>query len=337
MAKVLNAAGRTLITAGVLILLFVAYQLWGTGIREAQAQDRLQHQFEQKVADADKGDSAVVGSSTSAASSASSGGSSTSSTPPDSVSTSTSPATTTSIAPPAEAPAEGEVVGKIEMPTIGLSAYVVEGVGVDDLKTGPGHYPGTPLPGQQGNASIAGHRTTYGAPFGDIDNLNVTDPIIVTTLQGQKLTYKVRQALPADPGSSPDRPYQVVSPSQVDVLDDKGDNRLTLTACHPKYSASERIVVTAVLQGTALPAPPPTTTPAGTPPAPKPDLSVSGESAPKLPAILLGLLCAAIWVAAWFIGKRWRKWPSYAIGLPFFLVALFYFFENFSRLLPPNY
>ena len=53
--------------------------------------------------------------------------------------------------------------------------------------------------------------------------------------------------------------------------------------------------------------------------------------------LFYGLLCAAIWFGAWVLAKRWRKWPAYLIGLPFFLVALFYFFENFSRLLPANY
>ncbi len=63
------------------------------------------------------------------------------------------------------------MLGKIEIPKIGLSAYVIEGVGVDDLKNGPGHYPDTPLPGQKGNAAIAGHRSTYGAPFANVDDL----------------------------------------------------------------------------------------------------------------------------------------------------------------------
>ncbi len=111
-----------------------------------------------------------------------------------------------------------------------------------------------------------------------------------------------------------------------------GKNLLTLTACHPKYSASKRIVVFAELQGEPKPAPP------RAPDAPKPVFQgLSGERAPKLPAILYGLLCAAIWIAAWRIGKLWRKWPAYFIGFPIFLVALFFFFENFSRLLPSNY
>ena len=61
------------------------------------------------------------------------------------------------------------------------------------------------------------------------------------------------------------------------------------------------------------------------------------EGAPGLPAILLGLLCARIWLVAWMIGRRWRRWPSYALGLPFFMVSLFFFFEEFSRFLPSNF
>ncbi|HEY2811984.1 MAG TPA: class E sortase [Acidimicrobiales bacterium] len=330
-AKVLGAIGRTMITAGVLILLFVVYQLYGTGIREAQAQSRLKDQFNHQIAGGGSGEgsgSDVIGGSSSPSSTSSSSSGSqpptSGSTPADSAPPTSAAVTTTSIAPPTAAPAQGDVVGKIEIPKIGLSAYVVEGVGDDDLKMGPGHYPGTPLPGQQGNASIAGHRTTYGAPFGDVDALAPGDKIMVTTVQGT-FTYAV-----SDP------PNQIVSPSAVDVLDDKGDNRLTLTSCHPKFSASQRIVVTATLQGTALPAPPPSATSTD---QSHPQISgdVSGESAPKLPVILYALVCAAIWIGAWLVGKRWRKLPAYAIGLPFFLVALFYFFENFSRLLPANY
>jgi sortase A len=304
--------GRTLITLGVLILLFVVYQLWGTGIREAQAQKRLEHQFEQKVSASSSGeDNAVVGGSTG------------STTPADST-PSTVATTPTSVAPTLGSPPEGDVLGRIEIPKIGLSAYVVEGVGVDDLKNGPGHYPGTPLPGEKGNAAIAGHRSTYGAPFANVNELNPGDPITVTTLQGS-FHYTVTG-------------QEIVSPDAVQVLDDKGDNELTLTACHPKYSAAKRIVIHAKLVGAPLDPAPTVTQPAQAAAASRQlNANVSGKGAPKLPAFLYGLLCAAIWAIAWLIGKRWHKWPSYLIGLPFFLIALFYFFESFSRLLPANY
>jgi sortase A len=291
----------------VLIRLFVAYQLWGTGIREAQAQDRLETKFRQRLAQVD---GATIASTT--ASTANTG----------STTTETLPVTTAG--PLAAAPIEGEPIGQIEIPKIGLSAYVIEGVSDSDLHNGPGHYPGSPLPGQKGNAAIAGHRTTYGAPFASIDELAPGDTIKVTTLQGSFSYAVVQQA----DGSG----HIIVNPNQTEVLDDVGDNRLTLTACHPKYSASERIIVFATLQGEPKPAPPRRVD------APKPELNgLSGKRAPKLPVVMFALLCAAIWVAAWQVGNRWRKWPAYAIGLPFFLVALFFFFENFSRLLPSNY
>src|SRR5262245_23624916 len=165
LARVLGVVGRVFITAGVLILLFVAYQLWGTGIREAQAQDRLERKFNERL-NQTQSDNPTIGSSSS------SGAPTTSS---DTVTTRTLPVTT---APATDFPVvEGEPIGRIEIPRISLDAYVVEGVGDDDLHSGPGHYPGTPMPGQEGNAAIAGHRTTYGAPFGSIDELAPGDKI----------------------------------------------------------------------------------------------------------------------------------------------------------------
>lgn len=294
LARVLGAIGRICITAGVLILLFVAYQLWGTGIREAQAQDRLEDDFAEVLEEAE----AVPSTTTST----------------------TLPGET--VPPPTIPPvAEGEPTARILIPAIGVDKIVVEGVSLADLKKGPGHYPESPLPGQEGNAAIAGHRTTYGAPFNRIDELVAGDEIIVETVQGT-FTYLVKEQL-------------IVSPSQVDVLDDKGDDRLTLTACHPKYSARERIVVVAELAPDEQPFSRPPREGGEAAPAAIDDLD--GEGAPAYPALLLAGLCAAIWLLAWLIGRQWHKWPAYAIGLPFFMVALFFFFEEFSRLLPSNF
>jgi len=195
-------------------------------------------------------------------------------------------------------------------------------VALPDLKKGPGHYPGTPLPGQEGNAAIAGHRTTYGAPFHRLDELEPGDEITVTTVQGE-FTYIVAETL-------------IVSPTQVDVLEDKGDNRLTLSACHPKYSARQRIIVVSKLAEDEEALPRPTRTEDAPPPPSSLD-DIDGAGKPAWPAIALGGLCAAIWLFAWFVGRLWRKWPAYIIGFPFFMVALFFFFEEFSRLLPSNF
>jgi sortase A len=307
LARVLGAIGRACITAGVLILLFVAYQLWGTGIREAQAQNDLESEFERTLDELGGGN---VGDDGEGA-------------------TTTVPETTeTSVGPPPPPPADGEAVAQIRIPDIGVDKIVVEGVEVSDLKRGPGHYPDSPLPGQPGNAAIAGHRTTYGAPFNRVDELGAGDEILVTTVQGS-FRYEVREQL-------------IVSPDEVEVLDDFGDNRLTLTACHPKYSARQRIVIVAELTGEAAASAPPTTAPESdggdeSASAQTIDAGLGGERASAVPAVLTGLACALIWVAAWLLGKLWRKWPAYLLGLPVFLVVLFFFFENFSRLLPANF
>jgi sortase A len=304
LARLLGAVGRVCITAGVLILLFVAYQLWGTGIRTAQAQNDLEEDFA-AVLDA-------AGETTSTSSSPT-----TSTTSRSGTSTTTPAETVPTIAPVPE----GEATARIVAPAIGLDKIVVEGVSLDDLKKGPGHYPETPLPGQEGNAAIAGHRTTYGAPFHRLDELEKGDEITVTTVQGE-FTYLVSAT-------------HIVSPTEVHVLQDKGDNRLTLTACHPKYSARQRIVVVAQLEAEETPLPRPFRDADAPLPATLDDIDGAGK--PAWPAVVLGLACALIWFGAWLLGRSWRKWLSYLIGFPIFMVTLFFFFEEFSRLLPSNF
>ena len=121
-------------------------------------------------------------------------------------------------------------MARIETPAIGLDWIVVVGVGVDELKKGPGHYPDTPLPGEAGNVGIAGHRTTYGAPFLDIDELAAGDEIILTNTGGGRFVYRVTEQF-------------IVSPSEYEVLAPTDEPILTLTSCHPRYSASKRIIV----------------------------------------------------------------------------------------------
>jgi sortase A len=314
--RVLSIVGRVFITAGVLVLLFVAYQLWGTGVHEARAQNRLSNEFEQALDDSDV--ELDAGATDPAA----------------------APAADPSTIPPPAPPADGEAAARIRIPNIGVDKIVVEGVSVSDLKRGPGHYPDSPMPGQPGNAAIAGHRTTYGAPFNRIDELGIGDEILVTTLQGA-FRYTVSE-------------QKIVSPDQVEVLQNFGDNRLTLTACHPKYSARQRIVVVATLAGNAAAAPPPAATGAQPNPAddaaeaageaadePEEQASIdgglSGERTSAWPAILLGLACALIWLAAWVAGKLVERWMAYAVGAPLFFLVLFFFYESFYRLLPANF
>ena len=122
---------------------------------------------------------------------------------------------------------------------------------VEDLRKGPGHYRTTPNPGQAGNAAIAGHRTTYGAPFHRVDELEPGDPIFVTTAQG---VFEYRVLGFPNPEGGEDVGYFIVDPSDTWVLDQTpGRNLLTLTACHPKFSARQRIIVQAELVGDPAP------------------------------------------------------------------------------------
>jgi sortase A len=127
----------------------------------------------------------------------------------------------------------GDPLGRISMPAIGVSDVVVEGTGTGDLRLGPGHYPATPLPGQRGTMGIAGHRTTYGAPFRHIDGLKPGDPITLTMPYG-RFTYRVERT-------------RIVPPTAVWVTDRVSYDRLILSACNPLYSAAQRIVVFAKL------------------------------------------------------------------------------------------
>ena len=274
---VLGAVGRVLIAAGLLILSFVGYQLWGTSFAEARSQERLIEEFQAKDG------------------------------------------------PALEAirPVPGGAVGLIEIPKIGLDKAFVEGVGVAELKTGPGHYPKTPMPGQPGNAAIAGHRTTYGAPFNRLDELVAGDAVLVTTAQGE-FRYEVETA-------------NVVHPGQSEVLDPTPDSRLTLTTCHPEFSAAQRLVLTAKL---VTPPAPPTQPPATGPTTDSDpdtlDAGLSGDPAARWPAFAWGLAAATAAACAQVGARYWRRLPSYLLGAPVFLVTLFLFFENFARLLPAN-
>jgi sortase A len=317
--RILVYLGRALLTAGVLVLLYVAFLLWGTGLHEARAQADLKRTFDAQLAAASTTTATVP--------------------PTTDRMTAASPTTT---APPVVAvkaniaPSIGDPVGRIEIPAIHIKKIVVQGVSLEQLDRAPGHYVQTPFPGQAGNASIAGHRTTYGGPFSNVNKLKPGDKIYVTTIQG-RFTYAVQKVF-------------IVKPDEVWVLKTATDhpNTLTLTACHPKKGLSHRIVVRAVLQG-----------------KPVPHLSGQDEQARHfrstkladgvtkashrgawMPMVLWGLLCAVIWALTWLASRTWRRrdrhalprWLRavlpYVVGVPVFGVSLFICFENLSQLLP---
>ena len=212
--RVVDIFGRVLIGVGVLVLLFTAYQIWGTSVQEAHIQSGLRTQLVQETNN-DTVRRALAQESTL-----------------DKLPTGPPVA-----APATTAPAEGQPIGDIRIPVIGINQVVVEGTNTPDLRKGPGHYTGTPLPGQAGNAAIAGHRTTYGHPFYNLDSVKVGDPIVLTTLQGI-FVYDTTKSF-------------VVSPSDTTVVDNVIANQLTLTTCNPRFSATTRLVVQAKLAHTA--------------------------------------------------------------------------------------
>ncbi|NLT07668.1 MAG: class E sortase [Solirubrobacterales bacterium] len=126
-------------------------------------------------------------------------------------------------------PLPGDAIAKIEIPSIGVDEYVVEGTATDDLRKGPGRYPDTPYFGEPGTAAIAGHRTTYGAPFRDIDKLRRGQVIYLTT-PTHRYVYRVTD-------------NRIVDDQDLSVLEPVGHKQLILSACHPLYSAAQRVVV----------------------------------------------------------------------------------------------
>jgi sortase A len=204
---VVRGLGQTLITLGVVVLLFCVYELKVTNLYTAQEQDRL----EDGLAEAWASPQA----------------------PAD-------PATR----PVAVELGEGWAVLRIPALDPDYRKVVVSGVGVEELKTGPGHYPGTAEAGEVGNVVLSGHRTTYGAPFERFDELSPGTAVVLET-RDTWFTYRVT-------GS------QIVSPNAVEVTYPVPGQRdavptqrlLTMTTCNPKYSARQRLIVSAELEAT---------------------------------------------------------------------------------------
>jgi len=132
----------------------------------------------------------------------------------------------------------GDVIGRIVVPRLNLDAPLVEMADVDDrenLNKGPAHLAGSALPGQAGNCVIPGHRTTYTRPFFSLETMQTGDEVVLIDLARDSYTYRVAQVL-------------IVEPDDVWVMDPTPEPSVTLIACHPLFSARNRIVVKAVLE-----------------------------------------------------------------------------------------
>jgi len=198
----LRGAGWACVGTGAFVLYFLVYQLVGTGAAAGRSQADLRQTLQQQWAS--RADDPVMATRRAEP------------------------------LPPRRMP-PGRAFALIQIPTIGVERVVVEGVGRGDLRKGPGHVPGTVMPGQRGTFAVSGHRTTYGAPFYRLDELRKGDRILIVT-QGWTFVYTVSRT-------------QIVLPTDVWVLDNvpgpgsKPRATITLTTCHPRYSARQRLIV----------------------------------------------------------------------------------------------
>ncbi|HVA60860.1 MAG TPA: class E sortase [Mycobacteriales bacterium] len=193
----LRGLGQLLITSGIVILLFVVYELFVTNLYTNREQHHLSVQLHEIWTQRH-----------------------------------------------AEAPLIlGDGIAELFIPRFerDYDKIIVEGVLEEDLKKGPGHYPGTALPGQIGNFVVSGHRTTYGAPFNRLDELRVGDPIVVETYT----SYYVYQVL-SEQTVLPDD-LAVIAPVPNHPGERPTEAMMTFTTCTPKYSASHRLILYARL------------------------------------------------------------------------------------------
>jgi sortase A len=270
-----------LVFAALATVLMVAYLVFGTARIEARAQRELRAGFASRVVAATSAPS--IASPTTAASTTSTSSAS-----------EHAPGSGVSAQVATGAPvATGSPVARLRIPSLGLDRIVVEGVGTAELRRGPGHYPGTSRPGEAGNVAIAGHRTTYGAPFGDVHLLRASDRITLDTVDGRSIHYEVIGT-------------EIVSPGEVSVLADKGDDRLTLTSCHPRRSARRRIVVSArrVAGDVAEPVAPAPADPASV--IDTAELIAASATGPELAGVSTSATAGAAWLAVGAIANEAR-------------------------------
>jgi sortase A len=275
---------------GAIILLFVAWQLWGTAITQHHTQALLKSQFEAKV------DHKTL---------------------KPAPGFTLIPATTGIADPP-----QGTVMAQLQIPKISLNQFVVSGTDESDLAKGPGHYLGTAMPGQAGNVAIAGHRTTHGAPFNRLAELSIGDPIYLTAANGERLTYVV-SAVPVP-----------VSPRDVSVLNNFGDNRLTLTTCNPEYSAAQRLIVVAVYLPPGASHAPPIAKGTGKPYGLAASVT-SGWNTGLIPWVLLELgALVALGLLYRPLSNAFGREGRWLIMVPVWLALLLALFETLTNFLP---
>lgn len=299
--RVIGILGRIFVGAGLILLFYTAYLLWGTGVYTKQEQRRAADELARNpIVSEEK---------------LSKGGE----IPP---------------ARPAGGSAKlGEPLFTLKVPKIGLETVVVQGVGREELKKGPGHFPDcssttggrdcvsdSKYPGEKGNVPISGHRTTYGAPFFRLNELEKGD--VIDFVSGRvRYRYRVNEA------------GKVVDPvAGFREVEERGRDEVTLTTCHPRFSAAQRLVVHGEYLGATLisDAPPPTSSTTAPIPAQQPAVPAD--------VLIMGSIAAGSALGALALSKRHRLTAVYislvAVGAAGLWVGVF---PRVLALMPENY
>jgi len=283
-AVLLREAGRTLISLGILVLLFAGYQNWVTDTTQHHSQRELDKEVTKVITG--KPVTSVIGPNTPL--------------------------------PTSKDPGVGHWLGVLSIPTISLSQVIVDGTDKSQLQLGPGHYIGTAMPGEAGNVAIAGHRTTWGRPFRNLDKLHMGDQIFITTPRAA-IMYRVVW-------------IQVVSPSDTSVVAPTKTPSLTLTTCNPPYSAASRLVVRAELGAVGkIHSDTPTWTVTEKQSSP---LLKNQEHYPKWPVLLYGLLLTLILILGELRRRRSRPAVATVATLVLALPVTLLWFNAIAHVLP---
>lgn len=298
LVRAIGICGRVFVAAGVALLLFTAYLLWGTGVYTKQAQQEAARAVAAKP---------IVSE--------------------EHLSTGAIPA-----ARPQHPLKKGDPLFTIKIPKIGLENVVVQGVDQDSLRKGIGHFPqcrekrdaddcldDTRYPGERGNVALSGHRTTYGAPFFRANELAKGDMIDIVSGRA-RYRYRVRGQEVVDPIAG------------FSTVGQHGRDELTLTTCHPRFSAAERLIIHADYVGASLISAGPSTTPSSP--------AATSDPQPLVPrdvAILAGISLASA-LGSLALSRRYRGVAGrLAIGLGTAAAMWIGLFPRVLALLPTNY
>ncbi|MBI2710239.1 MAG: class E sortase [Actinobacteria bacterium] len=304
---VLRGLGQGLTAVGAVLALFLAYQVWTSGIVHSRAQQLLVPSFRAAALRR-----AALASSASAATDDGQSGLLTSGSGSD-----PAPAGPTALPPP---PSAGAPIAILQVPSIGIDEVVVQGAGAAQLRSGPGHDPSTSMPGEPGASAIAGARVGYGGPFRALDRVRRGADVFVTTWAG-RFRYEVESVA-------------VVRSGEPDpVRAERPWSSLVLLTSAPRFLATQRLAVVARLRTRPLTGPL-ATKPSALQPGPG---AFGGARGGVVPLVLRSQLLVVAFFVSRRLYRRWLRWPTYLLTSPVLLALLIGVFESLGSLLPATF